>query len=301
MGNSPDIGWSDEQWSRANAAVQETAQKARVAAQFLPSEIHPDASAVALSDLTIGFSLMNQAEPRDRLVVNSAPMTYFTSLAVNVVLTSQEVADPNQAAALVQFRRAANMIARLEDALLFCGQPASGANPPGVAALAPVFDVGGGGNQPGLAAYPPLLPGPAPYFPRLDRQVPGAGPNAGRLLAQAIIDAVGDLEAAGHNGPFACVLDQALYSDLHDPTTAMILPADRVQPTLNGQIYRSSVLPTRSGVVLALGDGSIRIVVSRELHVKFLQITTQPRYVIRVSERLALQVSDWTAINNLHP
>jgi len=41
--------------------------------------------------------------------------------------------------------------------------------------------------------------------------------------------------------------------------------------------------------------------VSSELSVKFLQTTTEPRNVFRVSERIALRVSDWGSIVVLHP
>jgi uncharacterized linocin/CFP29 family protein len=250
-------------------------------------------------DRTLDFLFTGGAAPQRRLVVDSTPATFLTSLAVNVVLTSQEVADPDQGAALIQFRRAANIIARLEDALIFCGQPGPGATPPGVASLPPVFDVGSGGAQPGLVAVPPLK-GPSPYYPRQDLLIPPSA-DPGNTLAHKIIDAIGLLEGAGHNGPFACVLGQDRYSDLHEPTKSLILPRDRAAPFLEGPLLRSSTMPPDTGVVVALGSAGLEIVVSSELHVRFLQITTEPRFVFRVSERIALRVSDWSAVLVLHP
>jgi hypothetical protein len=72
-------------------------------------------------------------------------------------------------------------------------------------------------------------------------------------------------------------------------------------PVLEGPLLRSSTLPADQGIVVALGGSPMEIVVSSELHVRFLQITTEPRYVLRVSERVALRVTDWTAIAALHP
>jgi uncharacterized linocin/CFP29 family protein len=271
-----------------------------VAAQVLPTTIHPDVTAVAVPDRTLDYKMTAVAPPDRRLTVDSTPATFFTSLSVNVVLTSQEAADPDQGAALVQLRKAASMIARLEDALIFGGQSQAGATPPGANGLQPVFTVSGGGAQPGLVAVPPVPGLPASYFPRLDIALP-ITPAPGNFLAQKIIDAVGLLEGQGHSGPFACMLGQGRFSDLHDPSPSLVLPRDRVAPILDGPILRSSAIPPDHGVVIALGSASMEIVVSSELHVRFLQITTEPRFVLRVSERVALRVSDWTSVLVLHP
>lgn len=300
MGNSADIGWSDEQWNRAKAAVQDTAQKGRVAAQFLPTTIHPDATAVAIPDRTLDFRLDGDGAPERRLTVDNTPATFFTTLAVNVALTSQEAHDPEQGAALIQLRRAATLIARLEDALIFCGQAGMNRVPFGVAGLQPVFDVHGGAGQAGLVALPDAPGQQAAYFPRQEIGLPAVR-YPGNQLAQRIIDAVGRLEAQGHQGPFACVLGQDRFSDLHEPSAALILPRDRVAPVLDGPILRSSAMPADHGIVVALGSSSLEIVMSSELHIRFLQITVEPRYVLRVSERLALRVNDWTSVLVLHP
>ena len=92
------------------------------------------------------------------------------------------------------------------------------------------------------------------------------------------------------------MLGQEFYSRLHDPTDSLVLPRDRVVPFLDGPLLRSSTLARPSGVVVALGGSPIEIVVSSELHVRFLQITTEPRFVFRLSERIALRVTDWSAI-----
>ncbi len=81
----------------------------------------------------------------------------------------------------------------------------------------------------------------------------------------------------------------------------MILPRDRVVPFLNGPLLRSSTLPADHGAVVALGGSPMEMVVSSELHVRFLQITPEPRFIFRVSERIALRVTDWSAVVVLHP
>jgi hypothetical protein len=299
--NSPGIDWSDEQWNRVTQAVQETAQKTRIAAQFLPVNLQLDVTAVAVPDRTLNYDLLAAQAPTRRLTVDSTPATFLTSFGVNVALTAQETIDPELSAALIQFRRAASIIARLEDALVFCGQPGPGFAPPGLGGLPLVFDVGAGGPQPGLVALPQdFLPGPLPCFPRQDLAIPPSA-DPGGTIAKRIIDAIGLLETAGYSAPFAAVLGQGLYSELHTPSQSLVLPRDRVVPFLEGPLLRSSTIPDDSGIVMALGGVTTEIVVSAELAVKFLQTTTEPRNVFRVSERIALRVSDWGSIVVLHP
>ena len=286
--NSADLGWTDEQWSRASKAVQQEAQRARVAGQFLPSFNQPDVTAVAVPRRLIDYPVIANPPPDRRIRIDNAPTIFLTSLAVNISLSSQEAADPEQSAALIELRRAANLIARLEDALVFRGQPGPDDDPPGVAQLPQVYSVMGGGNQRGLfdgGTVPIPVPVNAP----------------GETVAAAIINAIGQLEEQGNNRPFACVLGHALYTALHTPTNAMILPRDRVVPFLEGPLLRSSTLPAEGGVVVALGGSPIELVVSSELHVRFLQITTDPAFVLRVSERVALRVTDWSSVAVLRP
>jgi uncharacterized linocin/CFP29 family protein len=288
--NTCGLDWSDEQWSRANKIVQQEAQKARVAGQFLPTFVQGDATATAVPRRGIYYKANPTKPPEQRIRIDNDPTTYLTSLAVNIFLTSQEAGDPEQGAALLELRRAANLIARLEDALLFRGQPDEDKPPPGTDKLPKVFSVAGGDEQPGLADAC-KQPNGNPTI------APGAN---GKELAGKIIEAVGVLEKAGHNRPFACVLGLDLYSKLHDPTDAMVLPRDRVVPVLEGPLLRSSTLDDGAGIVVALGGAPIEMVISSELHVRFLQITTEPYFVLRASERIALRVTDWSAIQCLH-
>lgn len=289
--NTGGLDWSDEQWSRANKIVQQEAQKARVAGQFLPTYVQGDATATAVPRRELGYETNPAKPPAQRISMDNDPTIFLTSLAVNIYLSSQEGADPEQAAALIELRRAANLIARLEDALVFRGQPDADKPPPDTGNLPQVFSVKGGDKQPGLVDAS-SQPNGLPKLP------PGA---TGEELAARIIEAVGNLEAAGQNRPFACVLGQKLYTNLHTPTDAMILPRDRVVPFLEGPLLRSSTLPPDQGLVVALGGSPIELVISSELHVRFLQITTEPAYVLRVSERIALRVTDWSAIAVIAP
>jgi hypothetical protein len=293
--NSAEVGWSNKQWDDVLGTVADEAQKASVVGKILSADLHPDPTAIAVPDLTLGVNLAAAQSPTRRLVVNHAPNTFFTSLSVTVALTSQEVADPAMRGALIQFRRAVNLIKRVEDALIFRGQPGPAMTPAGIAGLPPVFDVGYGGAQPGLY-------GGTPFFPRLNRTVPPGTPAlpAGNALLAEIISGIGDLEAAGQNGPFACVLGQQYFTDLHTPAIPVTLPIDTLKPFLEGPVLRSSTLPPSTGIVIARGGCPQEVVVSSELNVRFIQITPEPRFIFRLSERVGLRVTDWTSILVLH-
>jgi uncharacterized linocin/CFP29 family protein len=318
-------GWTEDQWGRVHKAVAEEAQKARVAAQFLPLFGPVDSSVVAVPDLLLGdvpnppWAPLRQP---NRLDVDSTPNTQLATLSVQIPLATHEVADPEQLAALSQFRRAAVTLARVEDALIFNGQPGPAMNPFGTAALRPVFVVTGGGLQAGLVpagAAANAAPVPANIPPRANRQIatpagvgipPGwAGvarqanmANWGETVVAQVCAAIGDLELAGHSGPFACFLAPDVFEAVHTPPANMILPRDRILPFLGGDyLRRSSMIPNGYGIIVALGGGPVEIVVASDISVRYLQQTTEPRFLFRVSERIALRVKEWNAVAVLHP
>jgi hypothetical protein len=81
----------------------------------------------------------------------------------------------------------------------------------------------------------------------------------------------------------------------------VVLALDRVLPFLQGPLLRSSVIAPGYGVVTALAGNPIEIVVASDMAVSYLQTTAEPRYVFRVSERVALRVKDSSAVAVLLP
>ncbi len=53
MQSNPQVPWTEEQWARVNQAIQEEAQRARVAAKFLPlyGPLPPDTDFVRSVDI----------------------------------------------------------------------------------------------------------------------------------------------------------------------------------------------------------------------------------------------------------
>jgi uncharacterized linocin/CFP29 family protein len=320
--------WTDTQWNVVLKTLSEEAQRARVAAQFLPIAGPIDASTVAVPEFTLSTQANLDPPPPRILQTNNLPNLTFTSIAVPVVLSSSEVADPDLGAALVKFRRAANIIARIEDAVVFNDRIAPGRPPTGLFGMPVVDQVAGGGPPPGTNVQLGLLPldfgfGPLRTVrPRLPIPVPittaipaGGGGRAAALLTygtdivNGIVRAVAELENNGQTGPYACVLGQLPYEAVYTPNGNFVAAKDRILPMLGGPLLRSSTITSAPGangghaygVVVALGGSPVELIVAADISVRFLYVTIEPHYVFRVSERVALRVSDPTAIAVLTP
>ena len=320
--------WSDEQWARVCKVVSDEAQKSRVAAQFLPlyGPVAPDV--VAVPNFRLGV-MPGQAAPGarafNRLDVDSTPDNFLTTISVQVPLPSYQVSDPELGAALVAFRRAAVTIARIEDAIIFNGQFAR-SRPPAptysggwLATLPRVYSVSGGAAQPGLVPAGVIatanIVAPAPVAakvrPRVSVTVAPTAPlpanlaqlrNYGEALVVGVSQATTDLEGNGQSGPFACFLSPHAYDAVHAPSTGLVLARDRILPFLGGDyLRRTNTIPQGYGIIVALGGQPVEIVVARDITVRYQQQTAEPRFLFRVSEKIALRVKEWNAVAVLYP
>jgi uncharacterized linocin/CFP29 family protein len=290
-----EVGWTEDHLNRIYTAITEEAQKARVGAQVL-SVVGPlDPTTVAIPSYALSSTnnpLPSIAAARKRMTVDSDPTLHLTKISVNVYLRTREAADPELNAALTMFRRAANYIARLEDALVFNGRSGPDLPPDfGVDAIPEVYRITGGGRVDGLVASPEY-PGSRSFVP-----VSGSeGKSVGNQVVSAIIESINKLDAAGQLGPYACVLSPELFQAICTPNDALVLPRDRILPFLQGPLLRSSAIRSSYGVVLATSANPLELVVARDIQFKFLQTTEQPRLAFQVSERIALRVKESAAI-----
>lgn len=313
MPNDPQVPWTDEQWARVNQVIQEEASRARVGASFLPlsGPLPPDTDFVRAEIIPEVIPAGTPLNIQDRDTIQLA------TLQVMVRVRSAQIADPELASALALFRRAANVIARLEDAVVFRGlsvpSPTGFIPPGGVAALPPIWEIHGGRATPGLWAPgppPPLWPWMAPPFVApagwqwIQIAIPGMPPvPPGDALVVAVSNAIGQLEANGHFGPFATVLSQQLFLDAQSPAPggSLVLPQDRIIPFLGGgPLLRSSTIDPGNGVVVALGGAPVELVIATDLALQFLQITTAPDFLFRVREKIALRIKQDGAIARLY-
>jgi uncharacterized linocin/CFP29 family protein len=282
MASNSQVPWTEEQWARVNQAIQEEAQNARVAAGFLPlyGPLSPDTDFVRWGDIPYTAPLTIE----DRTVIQLA------TLQIRVVLRGAQLADPELSSVLSVFRRAANIIARLEDALIFNGRhtPPPPPPPPPPWPL-PVRSAGVGEEYLGEDAMGLL-------DPALDFGPPAADGDA---LVTAIARAIANLENGGHFGPFAVALGHRLFEIAQTPMapTPQVIPQDRIIPFLRGgPLVRSSALPPDNGVVVALGGEPVQFVVATDMSLQFLQVSIEPNFVFRVYEKVALRIRGQRAI-----
>jgi uncharacterized linocin/CFP29 family protein len=292
--NTPQVPWSDEQWARANQVIQEEGRRARVAAAFLPlfGPLPADADFVPRDAISY---VQNGNERSARMVIDDRSTIPLPTLQVKVFLRGAQMADPDLASALQLFRRAANVLARLEDLTIFSGLPGPDETPaPAFADLPAVWNITGAQKTRGLLAH-----GEGEGAVEAVRRT--SGPDLGETLVGDVSKAIGRLEASGHFGPFAVVLDQSFFTAVQTPNkSSLVLPQDRIVPFLaGGPLLRSSALPERTGVVVALGGAPVELVVATDMSLGFLQVTTDPMYVFRVFEKVLLRVKEPDAIVSL--
>ena len=245
--DNPQVPWTDEQWARVNKAVQEEASRVRIAATFLP----------LLGPLPGDTDFVRQELiPPNAIIIQDRPVIQLATLQVRVPVRGAQMADPEMTSVLALFRRAASVLARLEDAVVFTGLVPDPAFPGQNNRFAPPIDVGppppqrvweitGGEVSRGLWTIPLGVP----LAPQVDI---AAQPfrNRDAQLVVGIAEAIGRLEEQGHFGPFAVVLDQALFLVAQTPTEALVLAQDRILPFLGGgPLLRSSTLNGVPGVV----------------------------------------------------
>jgi hypothetical protein len=313
-----EAGWTEDHWNRIVSAVTEEAQRARIAAQMLPLIGPEDRSAVAFADYTIGDEQNPLGTPPRRLTTENLPNHYFTTIAAQVQLSTSEVADGALEAALVKFRRAANIVARVEDLLMFNDRnPQVGLN--ALATLPAVFQITGGGPPPPAPFEFGLVPldngaGRTTAFGGRHRVIihgPFQPPliDVGERVVAAIVQAMSDLERAGQSRPFACALSPYLFEAVYTPNGNFVAAKDRILPILNGPLLRTSALIDTDlnndrypyGVVVALGGNPVAIRVGSDIGIRYLQSTGEPRYLFRVSERIGLRMTDPRAVAVLTP
>lgn len=300
--NNQQVPWSDDQWARVRKVIQDEAARARVAASFLPlvGPLPADTDYVPMDKMSYP-----EVDGKRRLQIDDRNTMELATLQVKVYLRGAQMADPDMTSALQLFRRAANVLARLEDSVVFRGL--KGRNPVPDSRLPGAEVLFSGDAMEGLVAAgeehfihylptPLKMPGSGGATGKSDDEIRAS--QLGSRLVQATSKCIGELEGQGHFGPFAIVLDHALFTEAQTPNEgSLVLPQDRILPFLGGgPMLRSSTLPAQTGVVLALGAAPIELVIATDVSLNFLQVTNDPLFVFRVYEKIALRVKEGDAV-----
>lgn len=284
-----------DQWDKIRQIVHDEALRARVAASFLPLYGPLPGATVAVPVDTLDYQPLAApsaaaraaGQPDRRMVVDDFDTVRLASVSVNVYLKNHMLADPELAAAVIMFTRAAKIIARVEDSLIFNGKQ-QGTPILGTAGLQNVFDVGGADDYQGLVDFGSQQPVAINFATPAD---------LGPAVFRAVVDAIGRLEEGGHYRSYALVLANDLFTAINTPIpNSMVLPADSMPPVLDGPLLRSSSLEPGQGLVISLQGNPVEIVVPGDISVRYLQGTLDGLHALRVSERFVLRVKEPTAI-----
>jgi len=285
--NNSEVPWTEDQWNRVRQAVRDEARGARVAANILPLVGPLEASASYARIETLIEPNKGSGDDGDDKVpgftVDDTRTLKLSILEAKVYLRSAQIAEPELSSALTAFRRATNVLARLEDDIIFKGLPE--AKPVG----GPSEVSGGEEATDGLAKKRAI-----------DKELTGSG-NLGEALVSKISAAVGSLERRFHLGPFACVLGHTYFNAIQTPTNSLVLPQDRILPFLGGgPLARCSSLGDSAGLVIALGGAPIDLVLATDMTIEFLQTTPNAWSVFRVYEKMLLRIKQDDAIEPLN-
>ena len=285
MQSNPQVPWTEEQWVRVNLAIQEEAQRARAAAKLLPlyGPLPTDSDFVR----QVGDSPALPPDALTRpLTVDDRTIIELATVQVKLNLRGAQLADPEMGSVLSVFRRAANIIARVEDALVFNGQPGPNRLPPG----APLGAALSGGQHRAVSSTLGAVVGPNvrrrryDWFPRSQPRWVISNPE-------------------GTSDPLRSRSDKSSLAtrNCRTPTQSAGHPAGPDRSALGRRIAPSLLChPAEpNGVVVALGGEPIELVIATDVSAQFLLLNDQPIYVFRVYEKLVLRIKSADAVVTL--
>jgi uncharacterized linocin/CFP29 family protein len=273
------VDWSNEQWGRIKQVVLDEATKVSVAGSFLPccGPLERSATVVRAEQLTDDLPIR----------VDDVETIKLCTLTVLVQLKHQQLAEENLTGAFSAFRRAANLLARAEDAIIFNGLSKADPGRPALNSIkVPTqCNVTGGQKILGLVEAGQSNTG-------------SVSPANGEELIPAVATAIAALEQNGHYGPFACVLGHDAFIAAHTPPpqNSLILPRDRMEPLLGTSLLRSSVLNPKQVTIVGLAGDPIDLVVATPPTVQFLNVTDEAKYLFRVYEKFVLRIKEEGAV-----
>lgn len=315
------LPWTDRQWDMVQQAVKQEAERTRVpgkslrAAKADPKDVAVPGYALGNANLPLSpnpatnAALAGLIAPAQRRDVNSDPTVYLTTLSKLVYLRNREVDDADLEAALTYFRRAGAEIAQAENALLLNGRglgggPAAAGPIPGVAPdiIVNALPPAAGPVVPGLCdplalVAPPIVGVPLPSPAAITAAGSFDAAFGGEVLG-AVSRATAQLETSAYYAPFAMVASTPVWTAINQPSAMSLLPARLAIERIlqGGPLMHSALLQAPYALVFAHDNPELEQVVARDIRVKFLHASEEPRFVFRISVRTALRVRDRNAI-----
>lgn len=297
------LPWSEEQWTKVQSAVTEAFTRASVAGQFLPCFEPEQVGADSIRADQLRIDVARAGAPSNPIGVRGQRSLEFFTITVRAELSNQQISEKSLSTAMFVFKRAAALLAQGEDFIVFSGfeTPIGGVNIGSTRTVPAGVEVTGGLRTAwGLIEYGELsairaLPfGKAsPGTRGIAVAAGGGGAVTGDDISNQVTSAIGQLEADGYPGPYACVLDNQLFDLVYRPSTPRgELPADRIRAVLAGPLLRSGQVLARHGVVISLASEVVDLAIASPPKVQFLQVTADARYLFRVFERFVLRIKE---------
>jgi uncharacterized linocin/CFP29 family protein len=274
------LPWSRETWDSIHQAVHDEMQRVVIAPKFLP--LHgPVPEALTVTSDSVGVDDAN------RWVIDEAAVAPLFEIWAEFALTPQQVEkEMDSTSARTLAIRAANAVARAQDAAIFQGDAALTTHP-----LFTDGEVAFRSGPPGGGLLGDLDP------EEVIAVEPGVEGSFGERTFAAVAQAYERLQNLGHYGPYALILESLPYADTFAPAPdTLILPADRIQPLVLSGYYGTGALPGSSGILVSLGGDTMDLAVGKAATTTFLFEDDAGKFRFRVLTRFALRLKDRSAV-----
>lgn len=293
------LDWSQDIWKLIDKAVHDEAQRTRIAMKFIPIFMTTsDAKTVPSDTIDIG-------DPTTLTVDEGLETTIF-EISVGFALTKQQVSEMDVSTAVTLATRATNILMQAEDTLIFQGDAAlpnkQGQGGNVLFSSGRVFHRNNSFGAGLLGAIDPKNKNQNVNVP--PTFVDPANPSQNRYGENtfgAVATAYSNLQALGHYGPYALVLQTDAYADTYAPLkTTLILTADRIKPIVTAGFYGTGTLPPFTGLLMDLGGNSMDLAVGMDATTAYLQPDNKRLDQFSVFERFTIRLKDNTALVKLN-
>jgi uncharacterized linocin/CFP29 family protein len=266
--------WDDATWQRIDSAVRAEVGRIRVAQKIFPGVSVPGSQSVPTDQINTDSGV---------LTIEEGATTPLIEIGGGFALTQGQVDTEGSAHTGERLAlQAARLVALTEDRLFFRGEAAH--VPDGVVV------------RNSSAARPGLL-GVAETVVEVE---PIRDGSYRENTFRAVTDGISRLIAAGQPGPYALVLESALYADTFAPSDTLTTTADRLTPLLAGGFYGSGALEQQRGILISLGGEPTTIYVGQDATTSYVHEDANGDSQFRVFERVQLVARDHSALVRLY-
>ena len=299
------VPWSPEIWQAIHRNVHDQTLKVQVGANFLPHRlVHPKTTIVNADQIT--FKQLDGSLGSYTLVSDEGSSYRMLEIPVEFAMTTQHVhetsvaTNPEHTIAFTLAGRAAMHLAKAVDLVIHQGKAAY-SNPSftgsvrSSSALVPPLD----GGLLSLDGTGPFVSSNTPV--QVHPLTKGSGTYGEKTLT-GLTQGIAALTLAGYSGPYAFVVDTAIYADTHAAVGngSLVMTADRIVPLVTaGYFGTNAVRPVTPpdgtsfhGVLVATGGRPVDLTIGLPPTTAFIQQDPSQLWRFRVVQRFLHRVLD---------